>query len=120
MAMSSGDGCPSATTAGWLDMPVRQGEFVIIVGDMLERYTNGVLRATPHRVRGTEEEQDGSTAAAGTPPACLSPPPHMCWHDPDAGSALRLRLVQRPACAEPAQHTGAAMTDCTALLDTEW
>jgi len=35
---------------GWIDLPVRNGEFVIIVGDMLERFTNGVLRATPHRV----------------------------------------------------------------------
>lgn len=34
----------------WIDAPVRPGEFVIIVGDMLERYTNGLLRATPHRV----------------------------------------------------------------------
>jgi hypothetical protein len=29
---------------------VRDGQFVIIIGDMLERFTNGVLRATPHRV----------------------------------------------------------------------
>ena len=36
---------------GWIDLPVRPAEFVIIVGDMLERYTNGRLRATPHRVQ---------------------------------------------------------------------
>ena len=29
---------------------VRPGEFVVIVGDVLERFTNGVLKATPHRV----------------------------------------------------------------------
>jgi len=34
----------------WIDAPVRPGEFVVIVGDALERFTNGVLRATPHRV----------------------------------------------------------------------
>ena len=34
----------------WVDAPVRAGEFVVIVGDMLERFTNGVLKATPHRV----------------------------------------------------------------------
>ena len=36
--------------SGWIDLPVRPADFVIIVGDMLERYTNGALRATPHRV----------------------------------------------------------------------
>jgi isopenicillin N synthase-like dioxygenase len=35
---------------GWVDAPVRPGEFVVIVGDVLERFTNGVLKATPHRV----------------------------------------------------------------------
>jgi len=34
----------------WTDAPVRPGQFVIIVGDMLERWTNGFLRSTPHRV----------------------------------------------------------------------
>lgn len=39
-----------ASGEGWIDAPVRPGEFVVIVGDVLERFTNGVLRATPHRV----------------------------------------------------------------------
>jgi len=34
----------------WMDMPVRKSEFVVIIGDMLERLTNGALLATPHRV----------------------------------------------------------------------
>lgn len=34
----------------WIDAPVRDAEFVVILGDVLERFTNGVLRATPHRV----------------------------------------------------------------------
>jgi len=34
----------------WIDAPVRKAEFVVILGDVLERFTNGVLRATPHRV----------------------------------------------------------------------
>lgn len=34
----------------WVDAPVVESEFVVIVGDVLERYTNGVLKATPHRV----------------------------------------------------------------------
>merc|ERR1719221_2176034 len=40
-----------ASGEGWVDAPVRPGEFVVIVGDVLERFTNGVLRATPHRVQ---------------------------------------------------------------------
>lgn len=39
--------CP--TTKSWVDAPVTP-DFVVIVGDMLERLTNGVLKATPHRV----------------------------------------------------------------------
>jgi len=39
---------------GWIDAPVRPGEFVIIVGDVMERFTNGELRATPHRVKITQ------------------------------------------------------------------
>jgi isopenicillin N synthase-like dioxygenase len=38
----------------WIDMPVRQSEFVVIIGDMLERLTNGTLLATPHRVLPTK------------------------------------------------------------------
>ncbi|CAK0862972.1 unnamed protein product [Prorocentrum cordatum] len=37
-------------TGTWVDAPVRPGEFIVIVGDVLERWTNGALRATPHRV----------------------------------------------------------------------
>ena len=36
---------------------VRDGEFVVIVGDVLERFTNGELVATPHRVVPTTHER---------------------------------------------------------------
>lgn len=46
-----------ASGEGWIDAPVRAGEFVVIVGDVLERFTNGVLRATPHRVAKTSHKR---------------------------------------------------------------
>ena len=34
----------------WIDAPKVEGSFVVNVGDMLNRLTNGILRSTPHRV----------------------------------------------------------------------
>ncbi len=39
-----------ATSGEWLDVPYKEGTFVINVGDMLHRWSNGLLRSTPHRV----------------------------------------------------------------------
>lgn len=41
----------------WVDAPVRSRRFIVILGDMLERWTNGLLRATPHRVVDTPCER---------------------------------------------------------------
>lgn len=41
----------------WIEAPVLQDRFIVIVGDMLERLTNGHLRATRHRVKDTEWER---------------------------------------------------------------
>jgi len=41
----------------WLDAPTREGRIVVLLDDMLERWTNGVFKASGHRVRSTEEKR---------------------------------------------------------------
>lgn len=41
----------------WIEPPVFEDRFIVIVGDMLERLTNGQLRATRHRVNDTDWER---------------------------------------------------------------
>ncbi len=34
----------------WIDVPVDHAVYVVNIGDMLEAWSNGILRSTPHRV----------------------------------------------------------------------
>lgn len=38
------------TDNNWLDVPVIDGAFVVNIGDMLHRWSNGYFKSTPHRV----------------------------------------------------------------------
>jgi isopenicillin N synthase-like dioxygenase len=58
----------------WLDAPVRPGEFVVIVGDVLERFTNGTLKATPHRVINTAHERHSIIRFSAVHPDTLIEP----------------------------------------------
>ncbi len=41
----------------WLDAPAQPGRLIVLLGDMLERWTNGYFQATGHRVRRTPERR---------------------------------------------------------------
>jgi isopenicillin N synthase-like dioxygenase len=41
----------------WLDAPASPGRLVVLIGDMIERWTNGQIHATGHRVRTTDEKR---------------------------------------------------------------
>lgn len=64
---------------GWIALSAPPGEFVINFGEMLEMWTTGKIKATPHRVIGTQSERisvplffnpnhDANVAPEGAPP----------------------------------------------------
>lgn len=45
------------THGDWFDAPVGDDRIIVLLDDMLERWTNGFFKATGHRVRETEEKR---------------------------------------------------------------
>lgn len=41
----------------WIDVPAEEGIFVINIGDMLDRLTEGRYKSTPHRVLNASGKQ---------------------------------------------------------------
>ena len=77
--------------AEWFDAPVSD-DFVIIVGDVLERYTNGVLRATPHRVvRRAAPRRSIIRFNAVAPDAVVAPLPHFTRDAPPKYSPVTMQ-----------------------------
>lgn len=46
-----------ATDGKWYDVPGHDGRLIVMLDDMMERWTNGMFRATGHRVRNTGEQR---------------------------------------------------------------
>ncbi|MGB1235845.1 MAG: isopenicillin N synthase family dioxygenase [Planktomarina sp.] len=46
-----------ANDDSWIDVPVDPNVFIVNVGDMMEAWTNGIFRSTPHRVVNTSPER---------------------------------------------------------------
>jgi isopenicillin N synthase-like dioxygenase len=46
-----------ATDGNWYDVPGHDGRLIVMLDDMLERWTNGTFPATGHRVRNTGEHR---------------------------------------------------------------
>jgi isopenicillin N synthase-like dioxygenase len=52
------EGLQVMTTADhWIDVPVDPDVYVVNIGDMMEAWTNGILRSTPHRVVNRSSER---------------------------------------------------------------
>lgn len=79
--------------ADWIDAPVRASEFVVILGDMLERLTNGALLATPHRVLPTAHSRDSIIRFNAFAPSALIAPlrPFVTAERPAAYSPVEMR-----------------------------
>ena len=87
LATDDRDGLQVRGPDGWLDVPADPGVFVVNLGDMLERMTQGRYRSTPHRVR---NRSDGER---------LSFP---CFIDPSWDAVCPvLPLDGRPPAADP-------------------
>ena len=86
----------------WIDVPVDPAAFVVNIGDMLEAWSNGTFRSTPHRVLNLSPERFSLPYFVATnydtlitPFPQLVPPGQTPSYDPfQAGAHLERMLVR--------------------------
>ena len=102
LAQDDVGGLQVQTPAGaWIDAPVIPGSFIVNVGDMLHRWSNGILRSTPHRVinrSGRERYScpfffDPNVATDIAPlPSCITPERPPAFEPINFGAFLKAEL----------------------------
>ena len=102
LAQDDVGGLQVQTPAGaWIDAPVIPGSFIVNVGDMLHRWSNGILRSTPHRVinrSGRERYScpfffDPNVATDIAPlPSCITPDRPPAFEPINFGAFLKAEL----------------------------
>ena len=95
----------------WLDVPPRPSSFVLNVGDIGERWSNGTLRSTPHRVLNRTGRDrysipyffDPGAAAVVRPLACCVPAGERPrYHPVTYGAYLLAKLDANHSYRQPA------------------
>ena len=77
-----------AADGSWYDVPGHDGRLVVMLDDMLERFTNGQCKATGHRVRNTREQRYSIIMfVAVNDDETIAPMPQFVTEDNPAGYA---------------------------------
>ena len=100
----------------WIDVPVDPAAFVVNIGDMLEAWSNGIFRSTPHRVLNLSPERFSMPYFVATnhdtliaPFPQLVPQGQIAKYEPfKAGAHLERMLVRDFPYLRHASRTGAA------------